>query len=44
MYSNTIDYIYHMFANICDGYQPWDNFFIYLSDDVTMDYHAILLK
>ena len=32
-----------MFTPICGGYHPWDKFFIYHCDNVTMDYNAILL-
>ena len=31
-----------MFAFISGGYHPWDKFFIYHCDDVTMDKNAIL--
>ena len=37
-------FICHMFAFISGGYQPWDKFFIYHCDDVTMDKNAILRK
>ena len=33
-----------MFAFIYGGYHPWDKFFVYHCDDVTIDYNAILLK
>ena len=32
---------YHMFALISDGYHPWDKFFIYHCDAVTMDYNVV---
>ena len=31
-------------AFICHGYNPWDKFFIYHCNDITMDHNAILLK
>ena len=35
-------FICHMLAFISGGYQPWDKFFIYHCDDVTIDKNAIL--
>ena len=35
---------YHMFAFLSLGYHSWDKFFMYLCNDVTMDYNAMLLK
>ena len=36
--------LYHTFAFISGKYDPWDNFFIYHCDDVTMYYNAITVE